>query len=58
MIHHRIAEARRLTLFLRPFHRAGICRLALVCATVAGFVLALVLAASPELHQAAAGKAT
>lgn len=36
---------------LKSFRHAGIFRLALVGAVLAGFVLALALAASPELHE-------
>ena len=36
---------------LKSFHRAAILRLALTCAVLAGFVLALALAALPELHE-------
>ena len=36
---------------MKPFRHAGIFRLALFGAVLAGFVLALALAASPELHE-------
>lgn len=36
---------------MKSFRHSGIFRLALVSAVLAGFVLALALAASPELHE-------